>query len=628
MSSPMVSSRRDISSDNHRGPVLQNQMPLVSVRKLSFTHGGPLLFDEVSLEINPGERIGLVGRNGTGKSTLLKLLCGELHPDDGEIVIDDNKSVGRLIQEVPNVTGAAVGDVVRMGLTTRSNSPGADWKQQQNVDRVLSRMSLQADVPFASLSAGMKRRVLLAQALVTEPDVLLLDEPTNHLDVESITWLERFLRGYPGTLVFVTHDRVFLQQLATRIVEVDRARLFDWTCDYHTFLKRRRNLLDAEEKQNAEFDRKLAKEEVWIRKGIKARRTRNEGRVRGLQRMRKERRQRRMRIGSVRMEAAEAQRSGQLVLEANDISFAWDDQLIIDNFSTLISRGDRVGVIGPNGTGKTTLLKLLLGELKPANGSVRLGTSLEVIYFDQLRETVDDTKTVADNVSGGQDKLLINGRNKHVFGYLQDFLFTPDRARRLARYLSGGEQNRLLLAKLFLQPSNVMVLDEPTNDLDPETLELLEELVAQYAGTVLIISHDRAFLNNVVTSTIAFDPDGVVREYDGGYDDYVRQRQEPPEATPAKTVTKSAATSPPEKPSKKKLSYKHQQELDALPEQIAELESRQAALHDRMADPEFFRQDGDRISAATAELESLTAKLEKSYARWEKLEDLASNFFS
>jgi ATP-binding cassette subfamily F protein uup len=599
-------------------------MSLVSVRNLTFTHGGPLLFDSINFEVNTGERIGLMGRNGTGKSTLLKLLCRELQPDDGSIVLGDDTVIGRLIQEVPDGNDAAVADIVRQGLSVDTSAIGnSDWEHQQKVERVMSRMQLDADTPFASLSSGMKRRVLLAQALVTEPDVLLLDEPTNHLDVDSIAWLEKFLKGYSGAIIFVTHDRVFLQQLATRIIEVDRARLYDWTCDYDTFLTRRQDMLDAEEKQNAAFDRKLAEEEVWIRQGIKARRTRNEGRVRALKKLREERSQRRNRTGNVRMEVAEGQRSGQLVLEATEVTFGWDETPVIQDFSTLISRGDRVGIVGRNGAGKTTLIKLLLGELAPQSGTVRLGTNLQVIYFDQLRETIDETKTVVENVGEGQDTLLLNGRTKHVYGYLQDFLFTPERARRPARYLSGGEQNRLMLAKLFKQPSNVMVLDEPTNDLDAETLELLEELVTEYSGTVLVISHDRAFLNNVVTSTIAFDPDGMVREYAGGYDDYIRQRSNISGKTSDAQKTGTPKNLAPARPTKRKLSYKEQRELDELPEQIAELESQQSALHDQMAAPDFFKQPPDAIAKANADLESLADQLKTAYTRWETLEEMA-----
>ena len=595
-------------------------MSLVSVRNLTFAYGEPPLFDGINFSVQSGERIGLVGRNGTGKSTLLRLLCGELQPDDGQVVVDGGACTGRLVQEVPHGGESAVIDIVREGITSAPSAPdSSEWKHQQNVDRVLSRMNLQPEHSFGTLSSGMKRRVLLAQALVSQPDVLLLDEPTNHLDIPSISWLERFLKGYPGAVIFVTHDRVFLQQLATRIIEIDRARLFDWTSDYHTFLRRRQELLDAESKQEAAFDRKLAEEEVWIRQGIKARRTRNEGRVRALKKMREERSRRRRQDGLVRMKANEAHRSGQLVLEAEDITFSWDKQRIIDGFSTLISRGDRVGIIGPNGAGKTTLIRLLLGELTPESGSVRAGTSLQTIYFDQLRETINESQTVAENVGEGQDTLLIDGKRRHIYSYLQDFLFTPERARRPARYLSGGERNRLMLARLFKRPSNVMVLDEPTNDLDAETLELLEELVGQYSGTLLVISHDRAFLNNVVTSTIAFDHDGVVREYDGGYDNYVRQC---PEATAEPAAKAERGPKPKAVTSQKKLSYRQQQELEALPDQIAELESQQSRLHEQMADPEFFRQEPSVIADATATLESLVTRTEAAYQRWEQLEQL------
>ncbi|MCA9111598.1 MAG: ATP-binding cassette domain-containing protein, partial [Planctomycetaceae bacterium] len=420
------------------------------------------------------------------------------------------------------------------------------------------------------------------------------------------------------------HDRVFLQSLATRIIEVDRARLFDWTCDYNTFLKRKQQALDAEEKQNAAFDRKLAEEEVWIRQGIKARRTRNEGRVRALVKMREERRQRREKLGNVRMQAGEAERSGRLVIETKNLKFTYgeDQQPIVQDLSMLITRGDKIGIIGPNGTGKTTLLKLLLGDLEPTSGSVRHGTNLEVIYFDQLREQINEEQTVAENVGEGQDTLLINGKSKHVIGYLQDFLFTPERARRPARYLSGGERNRLLLARIFKRPSNVMVLDEPTNDLDTETLELLEELVADYSGTLLLVSHDRAFLNNVVTSTLAFEGDGVVKEYDGGYDDYVRQRGEQTavrsEPDPPTAKVERTTASPDRKPAK--LSFKEQKELEALPEQIHELEQEVAELHEQMASPTFFKQEGSVIADVNARLQELSSQLETLFARWEALE--------
>jgi ABC transport system ATP-binding/permease protein len=504
---------------------------------------------------------------------------------------------------------------------------GADrppqWEIDQAVQRVLSRMSLEGDVEFANLSSGMKRRTLLAQALVREPDLLLLDEPTNHLDIESITWLEGFLSRYSGTLLFITHDRVFLQALATRILEVDRGHLFDWTCDYQTFLKRKEAALHAEEQQNALFDRKLAEEEVWIRQGIKARRTRNEGRVRALKKMREERQQRRERVGNVSMQARDAERSGRLVIEAKDVSFAYDGQPIVNGFSTLVSRGDKVGIIGPNGAGKSTLLKLMLGDLTPQSGTIRHGTKLQVIYFDQLREQIDEEKTVVENVGEGQEILDLGGRKQHIYGYLQDFLFTPERARRPARYLSGGERNRLLLARIFKRPSNVMVLDEPTNDLDAETLELLEELVAGYSGTVLLVSHDRAFLNNVVTSTLVFEGDGRVKEYDGGYDDYLRQRDAA--ATTSALPQEQSGPSKPQQTARpaadkpRKLSYKERQELESLPQQIEDLEAEQARLHAAMSAPDYFRQDAATLAADAARLDHISTELAAKYERWETL---------
>jgi len=602
-------------------------MSLLSLRNLSYTWGGPLLLDQVDLEINKGERIGLLGRNGTGKSTLMKILSGEIEPDDGEFRRASGLRIARLVQDVPSEYQGSVADVIAEGFSATERESDDhdkhdhDWKSGHAVERVLSRMKLDGDDAFATLSSGMKRRALLAKALVDEPDILLLDEPTNHLDISAIAWLERFLKGYDGTLLFVTHDRVFLQALATRIVEIDRGRLYDWTCDYATFLKRKQAALNAEEKENQHFDRKLAEEEVWIRQGIKARRTRNEGRVRALEKMRDDRRARRTRIGNVRMQAAEAERSGRLVIEAEQVSFAYGDETIIDDFSILITREDKIGIIGPNGSGKTTLLKLLLGELKPGVGSIRHGTRLEPIYFTQLRDQIDDDKTVVENVGEGQDMLLIGGKQKHIYGYLQDFLFTPERARRPARYLSGGEKNRLLLAQLFKRPSNLLVLDEPTNDLDAETLELLEELVTNYAGTILLVSHDRAFLNNVVTNTLALEGNGQVKEYAGGYDDYVRQSAAA--TADEDEPTKRAKTPKPRESSggePAKLTYKEQRELESLPQELHKLEHQQNELHTAMTDPAFFRQDGAVIAEATANLEAIDTKLEELYARWEELE--------
>lgn len=604
-------------------------MSLLSLKEVSFTWSGPSLLEAVSLEIERNERIGLLGRNGAGKSTLMKMLAGELAPDHGEIRPAPKLRIRRLIQEVPAGTEELTIEQLVAAGYERDPDPAHDWEADHAVQQVLGRMGLEGNRPFATLSSGMKRRALLAQAVVQEPDVLLLDEPTNHLDIESISWLEGFLKNYAGTLVFVTHDRVFLQSLATRILEIDRGRLFDWTCDYSTFLQRKQQLLEAEEKQNALFDKKLAVEEAWIRQGIKARRTRNEGRVRALKRMREERAQRRTRSGNVKMESSNAERSGQLVMQAKDVSFSYGERPIIQGFSSLITRGDKIGIIGSNGAGKSTLLKLILSELQPDSGQIRQGTNLQVIYFDQLREQIDEEKTVVENVGEGQESIEINGQKKHVLGYLQDFLFTPDRARRAARYLSGGERNRMLLARIFKRPSNVMVLDEPTNDLDQETLELLEELVDSYPGTVLLVSHDRAFLNNVVTSTLVLTGDGTVREYDGGYDDYVRQRDNALKTEAAKPSAtsesgtggkqKAASSASPAPATKAKLSFKERKELEALPERIEKLEQEQTELHVRMAEPGFFKQAPREIAAATDRLSVIGKELEGCYDRWEEL---------
>ncbi len=601
-------------------------MALLSLRDVSFTFSHPPLLDEVTIEIENGERIGLLGRNGAGKSTLMKLMAGEISPDNGEILRTKDLRIARLIQEVPDGDdGSTAADIIAAGHETHAVGADTDWQKQHAVERVLSRFSLDGEASFQNFSSGMKRRVLLARALVTEPDILLLDEPTNHLDIDSITWLEKFLLGYRGTLIFVTHDRVFLQSLATRIIEIDRGRLFDWTCNYDKFLLRRQAMLDAEAKQNAEFDRKLAEEDVWIRQGIKARRTRNEGRVRALKKMREERSQRRDTVGNVRMQTSEAERSGRLVLETKNVSFAWPgepDSPVIAGLSTLIMRSDRIGIIGPNGAGKTTLLKLLLGDLEPTSGSLRHGTKLEVIYFDQLREQIDEEKSVVDNVGEGQDHLTINGVRKHIYGYLQDFLFTPDRARRPARYLSGGERNRLMLARIFKRPSNVMVLDEPTNDLDAETMELLEELVASYSGTLLLVSHDRAFLNNVVASTLVFEGDGQVKGYAGGYDDYIRQSK-PATPAPADSDNKQQPAAKRKSTAPKQLSWKEQRELESIPEQIETLEREQREVHAAMTDPAFFKQDGTTIAAATERLDIIESELSELMQRWEELESIA-----
>ncbi|HEY2159188.1 MAG TPA: ATP-binding cassette domain-containing protein, partial [Isosphaeraceae bacterium] len=545
-------------------------MALVSLRGVKLAFGGPPLLDGVDLMIEPGERVCLLGRNGEGKSTLLKLIRGDLEADEGEAIRQQGLRVARLPQEVPGLAGT-VADVVGEGLA--HHAEGADHR----VDVVISRMGLDPTARFADLSTGMKRRVLLARAIVEEPDILLLDEPTNHLDIESIRWLEDFLLRFGGTLVFVTHDRVFLERLATRIVELDRGRLYDWACDYPTFLKRKEEALAAEEQQNALFDKRLAQEEVWIRKGIEARRTRNEGRVRALKAMREARGRRRERQGSARMQVQEADRSGTMVIEAKGASFAYDDgRPVIQDLTTTILRGDKVGIIGPNGAGKSTLLRLLLGESPPRTGSVRHGTNLEVSYFDQTKAALDDEKTVQQNVSE-YETIAIGGQSRHVLGYLQDFLFPPERSRSLVRLLSGGERSRLLLAKLFTKPSNVLVLDEPTNDLDVETLELLEGLLVGYQGTVLLVSHDRAFLNDVVTSTLVIEPDGRVKEYDGGYDDYLRQRQAEAPVASSPSPSPRPTTAPAEKP--RRLGFKENRELEALPGRIEALEAAREELH-------------------------------------------------
>jgi ATP-binding cassette subfamily F protein uup len=595
-------------------------MALVQITDLTIGFRGPPLLDSVSCGIEPRERIGLLGRNGAGKSTFMRLLAGELTPDHGQITLSPGAKIAILPQEVPSDLAGTVGEVIRHGFATDPDDHHHDWQAEHRLERLVQEMELDVEKEVGSLSAGMKRRVLLAQQLVVAPDLLLLDEPTNHLDIEAITWLEDFLKRWTGTYLFVTHDRAFLRNLATRILEIDRGKLFDWSCDYETFLVRKEAALAAEEKQNALFDKKLAQEEAWIRQGIKARRTRNEGRVRALKELRNVRADRRANVGKAKLNIQTGERSGAIVIRAEEISFAFGDNKIVNAFSTEIMRGDKVGLIGPNGAGKSTLLRLLLGKLEPQTGSVRLGTNLEIAYFDQLRGQLDEDKTVQDNVGEGSDQIVINGRSRHVLGYLQDFLFTPDRARTVVRFLSGGERNRVLLAKLFAKPANLLVLDEPTNDLDAETLELLEEQLVGFDGTLLMVSHDREFLNNVVTSTIAFEPGGP-REYVGGYDDWQRQTKAQGEAaTAAAKVEAAKSASTPPAP-KKKLSYKEQRELAALPEKIEKLETAIREQHAAMAVDGYFKQPANVLAENQALLTSQETELTAAYARWEELEN-------
>ena len=601
-------------------------MPLVTIRNLSLRFRGPPLLDDVTCHVEAGQRIGLLGRNGAGKTSLMRLLAGAIQADAGSVDFAPGATVALLQQDVPQDLTGAVHEIVAGGLTPAADGE-AGWQREQVVVQMLSRMELDGNAAFESLSAGLKRRVLLARAVVGQPDLLLLDEPTNHLDIEAVEWLEGFLGRWRGTLIFVTHDRTFLRRMADRILEIDRGRIFDWSCDYDTFLTRKEEALAAEEKQNALFDKKLAQEEVWIRTGIKARRTRNEGRVRALEAMRRERGQRRNAVGRVKLEIQEAERSGALVAAVEGVSFLRGTRPIIRDLTTSVMRGDRIGIIGPNGSGKTTLLRLLLGELAPATGSVRLGTNLRIAFFDQLRDQLDDEKTVADNVADGYETVQIGGQPRHVVGYLQDFLFAPDRTRTPVKFLSGGERNRVLLARLFAKPANLIVLDEPTNDLDAETLEMLEERLVDFAGTVLVVSHDRSFLDNVVTSTLVFEPTGqggayAVKEYVGGYTDWLRQRPAPAATVTPRAPQVSAAAAPPSTADapKKKRSFKEQRELESLPAVIETLETEMAALHAAMAEPDYYRQAGDVLARDQARLCDLESRLAEAFARWEALE--------
>jgi len=618
-------------------------MSLMSLRDLHVRYRGPALLDGVSCHVAAGERIGLLGRNGAGKTTLMRVIAGLVTPDDGEVSRAPQTTVALLPQDVPRDIVGTVGGVVAAGWSV---APGEDatgddhdlgWRRQHAVSQILSRMDLDGTAAFTALSSGMKRRVLLARALVASPDLLLLDEPTNHLDIDAIEWLEAFLERWKGTLMFVTHDRAFLRRMASRILEIDRGRIFDWSCDYDQFLVRKAAALAAEEKHDALFDRKLAQEEAWIRTGIKARRTRNEGRVRALERMRRERAERRTRTGTTKLRIQEGQRSGMLVADLDGVSFHRESRPVLRRVTTTVMRGDRIGIVGPNGAGKTTLLRVLLGDLAPSEGSVRLGTNLQVAFFDQLRDHLDDEATVADNVSDGSDTVRIDGTPRHIIGYLQDFLFSPERARLPVKFLSGGERQRVLLARHFAKPANVIVLDEPTNDLDAETLELLEERLMEFSGTVLVVSHDRAFLDNVVTSLLVFEPadapaDGrdvatgpafTVREYVGGASDWIRHRsaaRAAPRAEPSRREPAAAPAERPDPPRRAKLSFKEQQELAALPAVIESLEQEIGRRHEAMQMPDYYRQPGDVLARERAHLADVEQRLADAYARWERLE--------
>ena len=599
-------------------------MAIVSLLDVSLSFGGAPLLDKVNLQIDRGERVCLVGRNGAGTSTLMKVISGELESDVGQVFRQAGAVFSTLKQEVPSGLAGTVRTVVEGegGAYEEHN----DWERHDRVERLLEQMGLPVDMEFAALSAGQKRRVLLARGLVEAPQLLLLDEPTNHLDLASIEWLETFLLEWGGALLFVTHDRAFLRKLATRIVEVDRGKLIGWACDYDTFLVRKQAVLEAEEVERAQFDKKLAQEEVWIRRGVKAQRSRANNRIHALEKMRAERVARRDRTGKATMTAQEADRSGFKVITCEGAGFRYgpDSPWIVRDVTTRIERGDKIGIVGPNGAGKTTLLKLLLGQLKPQAGTVEQGTQLEIVYFDQLRAQLDDTMRVQDAVADGNTMITINGRTRHVISYLEDFLFEPTRARTPIKALSGGERNRLLLARLFTKPANVLVLDEPTNDLDAETLELLEDLVVEFGGTVLLVSHDRAFLNEVCTSLLVFEGDGKVTDYIGGYDDWQKETARKVAAALAaeelaKRAAKSASGGAAPVVKGPKLSNKERMELEALPKLIEKLEAEQTTLTGKLADPLFFRKPPAEVTQATARLHEIEAELAKGYKRWEEL---------
>jgi ATP-binding cassette subfamily F protein uup len=596
-------------------------MAILSFRDVSFRFGGAPLLDTVRFTLEKGERVCLTGRNGTGKSTLMRMVLGEHEPDAGEIIQDSATRIAYLPQEIPSLPGT-VAEIVRDGAAHHVQD--GDWKIELEAERWIEKAGLPPDMNFSELSGGQKRRVLLARALASEPTLLLLDEPTNHLDIDSIAWMEDVLLSSGVALLFVTHDRAFLRRLSTRILELDRGRMYDWACDWDTFLSRKQAMLEAEEKNWSDFDKKMAQEEVWARKSPKARVARNEGRVRALQKMRDERSARRVRQGAVQMQIAEAERSGRKVLEAKDVSFWWGDRPLLKNIDTIVTRGEKVAILGPNGSGKTTLLRVLLGELPPKSGSIVTGTNLEILYFDQMRSQIDPEATVRDNIAEGRESVTIGGVQRHVVTYLQDFLFSRETAMQKAGSLSGGERNRLLLARLFTRSANVLVLDEPTNDLDMETLDLLESLLVEFDGTVLLVSHDREFLDNVATSVLAIAEDGQVTEHVGGWSDWRRemnQREALEAAAQARKQPASevAAPSVQSNPAVRKLSYKETRELESLPSLIERLESEQATLGEAMADPAFYRKPADEIAKTNARLAQLETEIAFAYTRWEEL---------
>jgi ABC transport system ATP-binding/permease protein len=623
-------------------------MALITLDNVSIAYGYLPLLDKIVLQVEPGERICVIGRNGTGKSTLLRIINGELIPDSGSIYKQSGLRTALLVQDATLPADRPVFDVVAEGLGDLSDLVTAyhhaavevaeqgtpihleklgrlqheleekdGWRLEQRVEMVLSRLKLPPEASVNTLSGGWCRRVLLARALVAQPDLLLLDEPTNHLDIEAIAWLESFLTEYAGTVIFVTHDRTFLKKLATRIIELDRGQVTSWPGDYTTFLRKKEEWLVNESLRVEKFEKRLVEEEAWLRQGVKARRTRNEGRVRALMTMRQERADRRARIGMVRMQVEIADPSGRMVFECEGVSKSFDSVQVVKEFSTRIMRGDRVGLIGSNGAGKTTLLRLLLGELTPESGTVRCGTNVQVAYYDQQREQLDLERTVFDTIGEGNDTVTVNGRSRHVNGYLTDFLFTPERARSPVKALSGGERNRLMLARLFTRPANVLVLDEPTNDLDLETLDLLEEQLLNFPGTILLVSHDRAFLDNVVTSTFVFEENAHVQEYIGGYEDWLHHKTVPAakESSPkAKRLADISA------PTRKKLSYVEQREFDRLPERIEAMESEQQQLNAAIAHPDFYKEPAESIRRILARLEELGKALLDAYALWDDLD--------